>query len=100
MDVPGAVTATPMEYNKDYTDCKPGTAAACMSWTRAAQACMHVLPRGVRLLARVGETPVKFIAVPLWHADLVGGRGQLSSRPERRIRSESSIRAFARRPAA
>ena len=64
------------EYNKDYTECKPGTAAACATWTRAAQAYLHVLPRGVRLLARVGETPVKFIAVPLRHADLVGARGQ------------------------
>src|ERR1035437_4465783 len=36
------------------------------------QACLHVLPRYVRLLTRVGETPVKFIAVPLRHADLAG----------------------------
>jgi hypothetical protein len=32
------------KYNKDYTDCKPG------------------------LLSRVGETQIKFVAVPLRHS--------------------------------
>ena len=66
MDVPGAFKVTLLEYNKDYTDCKPGLPP--FGW--------------------VGEMPVKFIAVPLRHADLVGARGQtlLKTRETNQVR--------------